>query len=55
VRFQPRDLGLSQAEVEEALLTLPVYVESERLPHSVINERPPDAAAADEICHDLLF
>jgi glycerol dehydrogenase-like iron-containing ADH family enzyme len=55
VRFQPRDLGLSQAEVEQALLTLPAYVESEGLPHSVINERPPDTAAVDEICHDLLF
>jgi glycerol dehydrogenase-like iron-containing ADH family enzyme len=55
VRFQPRDLGLSQAEVEEALLTLPAYVAGEGLPHSVINERPPDAATVDEICHDLLF
>ena len=55
VRFQPRDLDLSQAEVEETLFTLPAYVESEGLPHSVINERPPDTAAVDEICHDLLF
>lgn len=55
VRFQPRDLGLSQAEVEEALLTLPAYVESEGLPHSVINERPPDGTVVKEICRELVF
>jgi len=38
VRFQPHDLGLALAEVEEALRTLPAYVESEKLPYSVINE-----------------
>jgi glycerol-1-phosphate dehydrogenase [NAD(P)+] len=55
VRFQPRDLSLSQSEVEEALLTLPAYVESEGLPHSVIDEQPPDSAVVREICHDLSF
>jgi glycerol dehydrogenase-like iron-containing ADH family enzyme len=54
-RFQPRDLNLSLAEVEAALLTLPAYVENEGLPHSVINERTLDTASVREICHDLLF
>ena len=39
VRFRPHDLGLSEDEVEQALLTLPAYVEGEGLPYSVINER----------------
>lgn len=55
VRFQPRDLGLSQAEVKAALRTLPAYVKSEGLPHSVIDERPPDAAMARELCQGLEF
>ena len=55
VRFQPRDLDLSQAEVEEALLTLPAYVESDGLPYSVINERPLDGTVVEEICWELVF
>ena len=55
VRFQPRDLGLSQAEVEAAVRTLPAYVESEGLPHSVIDEREFDAAKARELCRGLEF
>lgn len=55
VRFQPRDLNLSLAEVEATLLTLPAYVESEGLPHSVINERTLDATLVGEICRGLLF
>jgi glycerol-1-phosphate dehydrogenase [NAD(P)+] len=55
VRFQPCDLGLSPADVEAALLTLPAYVKSEGLPYSVIDERPPDTATVTEICRDLLF
>jgi glycerol-1-phosphate dehydrogenase [NAD(P)+] len=55
VRFQPRDLGLSRAEIEASLLSLPAYVESEGLPHSVVNERMLDAASVGEICRDLLF
>jgi glycerol-1-phosphate dehydrogenase [NAD(P)+] len=53
VRFHPRDLTLSQADLESALLTLRTYVESEHLPHSVINERPIDPATVRELCHDL--
>jgi len=53
VRFHPRDLNLSQADVESALLTLRTYVESEHLPHSVINERPIDPAVARQLCRDL--
>ena len=55
VRFDPRDLDLSPAEVEAALLTLPAYVEAEGLPYSVINDWPPDAPTARELCHGLLF
>ena len=55
VRFQPRELGLSRDEVEGALLTLRDYVEGEGLPHSVINQRPPDAAMAQELCRGLEF
>lgn len=55
VHFQPRNLNLSLAEVEVALLTLPTYAESEGLPYSVINERSLDTALAKEICRDLLF
>jgi glycerol dehydrogenase-like iron-containing ADH family enzyme len=55
VRFQPRDLGLSLAEVEAALLTLLAYVEAEGLPYSIINARPMNAALVEQICHGLLF
>jgi glycerol dehydrogenase-like iron-containing ADH family enzyme len=55
VRFHPRDLGLSQDEVESALITLLTYVEDEGLPHSVINERPLDSEAVQEICRNLLY
>jgi len=55
VRFHPRDLELSRAEVEAALGTLLTYVEGEGLPYSVINERPLDTVSAGEICRDLLF
>jgi len=55
VRFQPRDLNLSPAEIEGALLTLLAYVVDEGLPHSVINERALDAAAVEKICRGLLF
>ena len=53
VRFHPRDLTLSPADLESALLTLRTYVESEHLPHSVINERPIDPVVARQLCHDL--
>jgi len=53
VRFQPRDLGLSQAEVEDALLTLLAYVTSEGLPYSVINERAIGRALVGDLCRDL--
>jgi len=55
VRFQPRDLGLSQSEVEGALLTLREYVEAEELAYSVINERMLDGTVAEEICWELVF
>ncbi len=55
VRFQPRDLGLSLAEVEAALLTLLAYVEAEGLPYSVINARPMNRALVEQVCHGLSF
>jgi len=55
VRYQPRDLGLSRSEIEQALATLLEYVEAERLPYSVINERPPDTAQIEATCSDLRF
>ena len=55
VRFQPRDLNLSLTEFENALLTLPAYVENEGLPYSVINKRPLDEKMIKEFCQDLLF
>lgn len=55
VCYQPRDLGLSQNEVETALLTLLTYIENEGLPYGVINERSLDAGVVEEICRDLVF
>jgi hypothetical protein len=37
------------------MLTLLAYVEAERLPYSIINARPMNAALVKEICHGLLF
>ncbi|UCC65460.1 MAG: iron-containing alcohol dehydrogenase [Anaerolineae bacterium] len=55
VRCQPRDLDLSLAEVKAALLTLPAYVESEKLPYSVINARTLDSASVRDICREGMF
>jgi glycerol dehydrogenase-like iron-containing ADH family enzyme len=55
VCFQPRDLGLSLAEVEAALLTLLAYVEAEELPYSIVNARPMNAALVKQVCHGLVF
>ena len=55
VRYQPGDLNLSRSEVEAALLTLREYVEGEKLPHSVINERALDTTSVKEICRGLVF
>lgn len=55
IRFHPRDLDLSLAQVEAALHTLPAYVEREGLPYSVINERMLDPAFVRAMCRDLLF
>jgi glycerol-1-phosphate dehydrogenase [NAD(P)+] len=55
IRFQPRDLNLSPADIEGVLLTLLAYVVDAGLPHSVINERTLDAEVVEEICRGLLF
>jgi glycerol-1-phosphate dehydrogenase [NAD(P)+] len=55
VRFQPKELGLSPADVKEALRTLQTYVRSEDLPHSVIDERPLDDSVVADLTRDLVF
>jgi glycerol-1-phosphate dehydrogenase [NAD(P)+] len=54
VRYQPRDLNMSLAEVKAALLTLPAYVESEELPYSVVNARTLDSASVRDICRERI-
>jgi glycerol-1-phosphate dehydrogenase [NAD(P)+] len=54
VRYQPRDLNLSLAEVRATLLTLPAYVESEKLPYSVVNARTLDSASVRDICRERI-
>jgi len=53
VRYQPKDLGLSPADVASALQTLQAYVRSESLPHSVIDERQMDDALIVDLIRDL--
>lgn len=55
VRYQPRDLGLTREEVEYALITLPEYVEAEKLPYSIVNQRSLDAIEVDGLLSGLEF
>jgi hypothetical protein len=55
VRFQPRELGLSQADVRGALATLPAYVAAEKLTYSVVQERGLDDATIRAITEDLVY
>ena len=55
VRYQPRELGLSRADVEQALLSLYDYTQEEKLFFSIINERTIDETTAQGLCAGLEF
>ena len=55
VRYQPRELGLSRADVEQALLSLHEYTQEEKLFFSIVNERTIDETTAQGLCAGLEF
>jgi len=54
-RYQPRELGLSRADVEQALLSLGEYTREEKLFYSIINKRTIDEITAPGLCAGLEF
>ena len=55
VRYQPQELGITRAELEQTLTSLPAYVRSEGLFHSIIDESTIDSLAVNDICRGLEF
>ena len=49
VEWRPEQLGLEPALLTEVLLELPDFVRRAKLPHSIINQRPLDQAAATDL------
>jgi glycerol-1-phosphate dehydrogenase [NAD(P)+] len=55
VRYQPRDLGIARDHFARSLIDLPGYVRTMGHWHTVVDERPPDAAFVARLAASLLF